>query len=225
MGIEKNLLYSLPRSVRNISERIRTKDPEVTAISQNFGREYFDGDRMYGYGGYTYDGRWLPVAKTLVQEYSLGPSMKVLDVGCAKGFLVKDLIITCPGLEVYGLDISKYALMNAEPEIIDRLQMGNATNLPFPDKFFDLVVSINTLHNLDRDQVGKALTEIQRVTKKNSYVVVDSYRNNSEKEVFESWVLTAKFHDFPENWIKLFAEVGYTGDYYWTIINKNGENE
>jgi len=151
--------------------------------------------------------------------------MKVLDIGCAKGFLVKDLMITCPGLEAFGLDISKYALMHAEPEVIGRLHLGSATSLPFPDKTFDLVVSINTLHNLDRDGVSKALSEIQRVTNKHSFVVVDSYRNNLEKDIFERWVLTAKFHDFPENWLKLFAEVGYTGDYSWTIINKSGENE
>lgn len=225
MGFEKRLLHTLPASKRNLNNRILSKTSQVISVSQNFGYEYFDGDRRYGYGGYYYDGRWLSVAKTLIQEYSLIPSMKVLDVGCAKGFLVKDLIATLPGLEVFGIDISKYALMNAEPEVVGRLHLGNAKSLPFPTDSFDLVVSINTLHNLVREEAKTALSEIQRVAKHNSYVVVDSYRNESEKAIFEQWVLTAKFHGFPDEWLELFNEVGYTGDYSWTIINKSGDNE
>jgi ubiquinone/menaquinone biosynthesis C-methylase UbiE len=151
--------------------------------------------------------------------------MKVLDIGCAKGFLVKDLMIACPGLEVYGLDISEYALLNAEPEVIGRLHLGSAVSLPFPDSSFDLVISINTLHNLERGKILTAISEIERVKKNNSYVVVDSYRNSLEKEIFQQWVLTAKFHDYPQGWIELFKEAGYTGDYHWTIIEQTGENE
>jgi ubiquinone/menaquinone biosynthesis C-methylase UbiE len=225
MGTEKNLLKTLPIAVRDLEQRKNSKNSEIVRISRKFGFEYFDGDRKYGYGGYSYDGRWLSVATALIHEYSLKPGMRVLDVGCAKGFLVKDLILACPGLEVFGIDISSYALLNAEPDVVGRLHLGNATNLPFPDNTFDLVVSINTLHNLERDGVCKALREIERVKKQNSYVVVDSYRNPEQREIFNQWVLTAKFHDYPQGWIELFKEVHYNGDYHWTIFNKNGENE
>ena len=225
MGTEKNLLKTLPIAVRNLEQRKNSKNSEIVRVSRRFDFEYFDGDRKYGYGGYSYDGRWLSVATALVNEYSLKPGMRVLDVGCAKGFLVKDLMLAVPGLEVFGLDISYYALLNDEPDLVGRLHLGNATKLPFPDNSFDLVLSINTLHNLERNQVCKALREIERVKKQHSYVVVDSYRSHEEREIFNQWVLTAKFHDYPHGWIELFEEVGYNGDYHWTIFNKNGENE
>ena len=162
---EVNLLRALPRSKRNIAQRGAAKSPEVIAESRRFGQMYFDGPRDYGYGGYRYDGRWLPVARDMVEHFGLKPGMRVLDVGCAKGFLVRDLMTACPGLEVFGLDISHYAMMNCR-----------------------------------------------------AFVQVDSYRTPEEKELFESWVLTAFFHDYPDKWIELFNEAGYTGDHYWTIV-------
>jgi len=220
LGKEINLLESLPRVLRDLQSRESKRTSDSVEISREFGQEYFDGTREYGYGGYYYDGRWLSVAERIVEEYSLKAGMKVLDIGCAKGFLVKDLMKICPGIEVYGIDISSYALMCAEQEIVGRLHLGNATNLPFPNGSFDLVLSINTLHNLQRDKVILALREIQRVSKGNSYIVVDSYQNQREKDLFERWVLTAKFHDFPNGWLELFKEAGYVGDYYWTIIRE-----
>ena len=145
--------------------------------------------------------------------------MRVLDIGCAKGFLIKDLIRQCPGLEVFGLDISEYALLNCEPEVLGRLHLGSADKLPFPSKSFDLVLSINTLHNLKNERVIKALKEIERVSKNNSFIQVDSYFTQAQKEKFESWVLTAEFHDFPEGWLNLFQKAGYTGDYFWTVVD------
>jgi len=219
-GSEKNLLNSLPKVIRNVKDREAKRSQDIVAVSRQFGKEYFDGPREFGYGGYYYDGRWLPVAKAICDEYSLTAGMKILDIGCAKGFLVKDLMAICPGLDVFGLDISKYALMNAETEAVGRLHLGNASRLPFPKNSFDLVVSINTIHNLERNMVVKALQEIQRVSRKHSYVVVDSYRNQEEKDLFMKWVLTAKFHDFPNGWIDLFRESGYRGDYAWTILTE-----
>ncbi len=217
MGIEKNLLRSLPHTTRDLQERLNEKSSEVIAVSRNFGFEYFDGDRKYGYGGYYYDGRWRSVAREIISEYKLAKGMRVLDVGCAKGFLVKDLLTECPGLEVFGLDISAYALLQCEKEVVGRLHKGDACNLPFPSKSFDLVLSINTIHNLDSRGVHLALKEIERVKISDSYVVVDSYRNEIEKQVFESWQLTALYHDYPEQWIKKFQAAGFSGDFYWTI--------
>ena len=144
--------------------------------------------------------------------------MKVLDVGCGKGFLVKDLMLECPGLEAFGLDVSLYAIMNAPEETIGRLHLGTAEKLTFPDKAFDCVLSLNTIHNFPRARAVKAMAEIERVSRGVSFVVVDSYRTPEQKAIFESWVLTAEFHDFPDGWIKVFAEAGYSGDWNWTII-------
>lgn len=214
---EVNLLASLPKTKRNIQKRSEAKDPKVIEESRQYGQMYFDGPRDYGYGGYRYDGRWVPVAKDIVKYYNLKPGDKVLDVGAAKGFLVKDLL-SC-GIDAYGLDVSKYALRNSEAEVVGRLHLGSADSLPFPDNSFDCVISLNTIHNFTRADAVIAMQEIQRVSKGKSFVQVDSYYTPEQKEIFESWVLTAKFYDYPEGWIELFKEAGYTGDYYWTIID------
>lgn len=216
--VEVNLLRSLPQTKRNIQKRAEGKDPEVVRISKQFGEMYFDGPREYGYGGYKYDGRWVPVAKDIIEHFELKPGDKVLDIGCAKGFLVKDLMQVCPGLQVYGLDVSRYAILHCEPEVIGRLHLGSADSLPFPDKSFDCVLAINTLHNFKREDLVIALREIERVSKGKSFVQVDSYHTPQQKEVFESWVLTAEYHDYPDEWLKVFCEAGYTGEYYWTIV-------
>lgn len=215
---ELALLRALPRTKRNIQKRKDAKDPAVIAISKQYGEMYFDGPRDYGYGGYRYDGRWVPVARDIVAHFGLKPGMRVLDIGCAKGFLVKDLMAVCPGLDVFGLDVSLYALMHCEPEVVGRLHLGTAERLPFPDNSFDCVLSLNTVHNFPRPRAIKVMQEIQRLSGGRAFVQVDSYHTTEQKEIFESWVLTAEFHDYPDGWKKLFEEAGYTGDYFWTII-------
>lgn len=215
---EFNLLAKLPRGKRNVAAREEAKTDEIVRISREYGELYFDGPRAYGYGGYRYDGRWIPVAEDIVRHFNLKPGDRVLDVGCAKGFLVKDLLKVCPGLEAFGLDISEYALKHCETEIIGRLHLGCATHLPFPDGSFAAVISLNTIHNLVRADCILALKEIERLAPGRSFVQVDLYRTPQQRTVFMDWVLTAKHHDYPEGWISLFKEAGFTGDYYWTLI-------
>lgn len=216
---EIDLLKSLPKTLRNIQKRLESKDPAIVAIAKQFGEMYWDGPREYGYGGYRYDGRWRSVARQMIDHFSLKPGMKVLDVGCGKGFLVKDLMSECPGLEVFGLDISLYALMNCEQEVVGRLHLGSAEKMPFADSSFDCVISLNTIHNFQRSRAVTAMKEIQRLSGGCAFVQVDSYFSSEQKDIFESWVLTAEFHDYPSGWKSLFDEAGYTGDYYWTIID------
>jgi SAM-dependent methyltransferase len=213
---EINLLKSYPRSKRNIAARHAAQDNQ-REIAMRFGKEYFDGDRSQGYGGYYYDGRWIPVARDLVDYWNLKPGDEVLDIGCAKGFLVKDLMLVCPGLKVFGLDISVYANTYCEPEVKDRLLIGNAESLPFPSDYFHAVVAINTIHNLEKERCLRAIREIQRVSSGRAYIQVDSYQNPEEKEAFLKWVLTAKTYYDPDGWKALFSEAGYSGDYFWTI--------
>lgn len=217
---EVDLLRALPNIKRNIQKRSSGKDPSVIAIAKQFGEMYFDGPREYGYGGYRYDGRWLPVARDIVNHFGLKPGMRVLDVGCAKGFLVKDLMAICPGLEAFGVDVSEYALKHCEPEVTGRLHLGTAESLLFPDKSFDAVLSINTIHNLERDGCVRALREITRVCRRstNCFVQVDAYRTEEEKLLFESWCLTAVTYLTTDEWCRLFSEAGFDGDYYWTIL-------
>lgn len=215
-----DLLRSLPRSKQNVTARSSAKSPEVVAASRAFGEMYFDGPREYGYGGYRYDGRWIPVARDMIAHFGLAAGMKVLDVGCAKGFLVADLVRVCPGLEVYGLDISDYALRSAEASVVGRLVRGTCEELPFADGSFDVVISLNTLHNQERAGVVKSLREIVRVARNHqkAFVQVDSYLSDDQRRLFLDWVLTANFHDYPEGWLEVFEEAGYRGDWNWTIL-------
>ncbi len=220
--VEVNLLVRYPRAKRNVKARLGNK-AENRAIAMKFDKEYFDGTREQGYGGYSYDGRWVPIAEDILRHFNLKPGDRVLDVGCGKGFLVKDLMKVCPGLEVFGLDISEYAVMNCEPEVIGRVHLGNATHLPFPDNSFQAVLSINTAHNLDRAGCVQALQEMERLAPGKGYVQVDAYRNPAEKQIFLDWVLTARTYGTPQFWVDLLREAGYTGDYYWTILETDPE--
>ncbi len=215
---EIELLRSLPKGKRNVKARGNAKTDKHIRISREYGEMYWDGPREYGYGGYRYDGRWRPVARDIIAHFGLKPGMRVLDVGCGKGFLVKDLMLECPGLEAFGLDISHYALMHCEKEVIGRLHLGSAESLPFPDGSFDCVLSLNTIHNFPRSRALVAMKEIQRLSGGCAFVQVDSYHTPEQKSIFESWVLTAEYHDYPPAWLKLFGEAGYTGDYYWTVV-------
>ena len=217
---EVNLLARYPRAKRNVKARLGNKE-ENRAIAMQFGKEYFDGTREQGYGGYSYDGRWVPIAEDIVKHFGLKSGDRVLDVGCGKGFLVKDLMMVCAGLEVFGIDISEYAVMNCEPTVTGRVHHGNATHLPFPDNSFQAVISINTVHNLDRAHCILAIQEMGRVASGRGYIQVDSYRNKAEEQMFLDWVLTARTYGTPEFWVDLLHEAGYVGDYYWTIVEDN----
>jgi len=214
---EVNLLRSLPKAKRSITARASSKTDEHIRISRQYGQEYFDGSREYGYGGYSYDGRWVPVAADIVEHFGLKAGERVLDVGCAKGFLVKDLVDQ--GIQAFGVDVSEYALLNCLPDVVGRLHLGNATNLIFPDGSFGAVLAINSIHNLPREGCLMALKEIERLAPGRGFVQVDSYRTLQEKRVFEDWVLTAMFHGFPGEWLELFDEAGYRGDWNWTFID------
>jgi len=214
---EVNLLARYPRSKRNVKARLGNKE-ENRAIAMQFGKEYFDGTREQGYGGYRYDGRWVPIAEDIVKHFGLKSGDRVLDVGCGKGFLVKDLMAVCPGLDVFGIDVSEYAVMNCEPEVIGRIHVGNATSLPFAEDSFQAVLSINTVHNLDYANCVRAVREMERVAPGHGYIQVDAYRNKEEERMFLDWVLTARTHGTPEFWVDTLREAGYAGDYYWTIL-------
>ena len=211
---ELNLLDRYPRAKRPIAERAAAV-PLQREVAKRFGREYFDGDRTQGYGGYRYDGRWVPIAERLRDHYGLKAGDRVLDIGCAKGFLLFDLEQVVPGIQTYGLDISHYALTHAMPDL--RLLRATADALPFADRSFHLVISINTIHNLDLERCKQAIREVERVSAAHKYIQVDSWLTEQQHQDFERWQLTAVTYFAPDGWRRLFQECGYTGDYYWTL--------
>jgi SAM-dependent methyltransferase len=187
--------------------------PKAAELAKKWDFDYWDGDRRICYGGYRYmEGRWEPVARAMVEHYGIKPGDRILDVGCGKGFLLHDFTKVVPGVVVEGIDISEYAIANAKPEIKEHLTVGNATSLPFPDKSFDLVFSLTTLHNLHNYDLDKALREIERVGK-NRYICVESYRNETEKANLLYWQVTCESFCTPEEWDWWFRLTGYTGDH------------
>jgi len=215
---EVDLLARLPKTNRPFEKRAAAQTAENIAVARQYGEAYFDGPREVGYGGYRYDGRWIPVAEDIVRHFNLKSGDRVLDVGCAKGFLVTDLMKVCPGIRAFGLDISEYALVHCDPDVTGRVIRGSADRLPFPGNSFSAVISLNTIHNFDRPDAIRAIREVQRLAPGRGFIQVDSYRTPEQREVFLSWVLTARFHDYPAGWLTVFREAGYTGDWYWTII-------
>ncbi len=192
---------------------IQNDKAECAVIAKKFDKDYWDGNRKYGYGGYRYDGRWRAVAEEMANHYRLQPGQKVLDVGCGKGFLLYEFTQVVPGIEVAGIDISQYAVNQAKEEVKPYLRCGLAQDLLYEENSFDLVYSLNTLHNLYVYDLKKAIRHIERVSRGNAYIVVESYRNEREKANLLYWQLTCECFYTPAEWEWLYKEWGYTGDY------------
>ena len=202
---------------RDYLSRVNDKEyPKSKAanLAKKYDFEYWDGDRRINYGGYKYiKNRWLPVAEKIKSFYKLGQKPKILDVGCGKGFLLYEFLQIIPEAAIFGLDISRYAIDNAKSEIKNKLILGNSNKLPWPDNYFDLVISINTLHNLYSYDLFNSLKEIERVGKNNKYICVESYRNEEEKANLLYWQVTCEAFNTPKEWHWWFQETCYTGDY------------
>lgn len=215
---EINLLDLYPRSKRPIEERASVITEAQRKIARQFGKEFFDGDRLYGYGGYNYHPRfWQATVKRFRDYYNLAEDGSILDVGCGKGFMLYDFQQLMPKLTLAGIDISEYAIAHAMEDVKPFIQVGNAKSLPYPDNSFDLVLSINSVHNLPLEECKQSLAEIQRVTRNHAFITVDAWHNEAEKERMLKWNITAQTYMHVDDWIELFQEVGYQGDYYWFI--------
>ncbi len=213
-----DLMYKYPKATNRLSERNNPSESDKL-IAKKFGQEFFDGDRKYGYGGFSYNPKyWTETVKLFIERYNLNESSSILDVGCGKGFMLVDFLKAIPSLKVSGIDISNYAIENSHELVRNQLKVANCLNLPFADKSFDLVISINTIHNLDVQGCIKSIQEIERVKKKYSYIVVDGWNTLQEEQELKSWVLTAVTLLQTSEWENLFRKAGYTGDYsFWKV--------
>ncbi len=216
MGQELDFIGKLHRRTeRDYVGRVVEHDKaDCAEIAKQYGQDYWDGPRQYGYGGYSYDGRWRVVAEDLAAHYGLQPGMRVLDVGCGKAHLLYEFTQAVPGIEVAGIDISEYGIENAKEEVRPFLEVADARELPFEDNSFDFVFSLATLHNLKISGLYAAVREIQRVNRGDAaYVMVESYRNEREKVNLLYWQLTCESFYSPEEWAWIYEQNGYTGDY------------
>jgi|TARA_B100001971_G_C18249244_1_gene576833 SAM-dependent methyltransferase len=214
MGKLLNIINPLHKKTeRDYMGRMTDNKVECMGVARKFGKDFFDGDRRYGYGGYRYDGRYEIVAKKLIEQYNLPEDAKILDIGCSKGFLLYEFKKLLPNCKIKGFDISSYAIENAKEEIKSSLFVHKAQEpTGFDDKEFDLVFSITTLHNLGMKELKTALKEMERIGK-NKYLVVEGYRNEKELFNLQCWALTCEAFFSLDEWIWLFNEFGYAGDY------------
>lgn len=221
---EINLLDRYPRSQRPIEERSRLVTEEHRRVARQFGPEFFDGDRLYGYGGYTYHPRfWTETVKRFRDYYQLPEDAAVLDVGCAKGFMMHDFKRLMPRMTIAGIDVSSYACAHALEDMKPFIRVGNAKALPYPDRSFDLVIAINAVHNLPPVECEQSLREVQRVSRAHAFITVDAWRTEDEHRRMLAWNLTALTSMHVDAWTALFARVGYTGDYYWFMAESATE--
>lgn len=215
---EINLMDRYPKSSRPIEARGRDLTEEHRAAARRFGKSYFDGDRLTGYGGYHYHPRfWTETVWRFRDHYGLAPDARILDVGCAKGFMMRDFKALMPDADVRGIDVSQYAIDNADEIARPFIQRASAEVLPFPDRSFDLVIAINSIHNLPSDACLRSLQEIQRVSRGNAFLTVDAWRNDAERDALMKWNLTGFTFFHVDRWKEIFREVGYTGDYWWFL--------
>ena len=218
MGKKIDLLREYPKSKRNVNDRGSKKTEKDREIARKFDKNFFDGDRRHGYGGYSYHPKfWSGVVETFKNYWNLNSESTVLDVGCGKGFMLYDLKKNIKSNFLKGIDISEYAINNSLEEAKHSLSVADAKKIPFPDNSFDVVISINTIHNLEKSDCAIALNEISRVSKKYSFITVDAYRNEEEKKRMFDWNLTAKTIMSEDEWEIFFKENNYDGDYYWFI--------
>lgn len=218
-GREVNLFDMYPKIQRDVDERWRSVRVADRLAARRFGRQFFDGGRNQGYGGYTYLSKYTePVVKRMKKFYSLSSKSRVLDVGSGKGFLLYELRKQIPGITVAGIEISEYGVQNTMEDVKPYVVVGNAKKLPYADKTFDLVLAVNTIHNLPLEECFESLKEIERVSRKDKYIVLDAWKTEEERQRMSKWVLTGVSYYSTDDWKELFKLAGYTGDFYWFIV-------
>ena len=206
--------YPQPAEPRYVGPHVRTIRNRIKASYR--GRDYYDGDRNSGYGGFKYDGRWVPIAKNMYQEYGLNGSSAVLQVGCEKGFLLHDFHQLFPQMKVRGTEISNYPIENAMLSVKPYITKAPFTELPFADGEFDLVIAIGVVYTLTLRDAISCLQEIQRVGKGKGFVTLGAYRNEEESRLFRYWTVLGCTVLHVDDWVEVLKETGYTGDYHFT---------
>jgi cyclopropane fatty-acyl-phospholipid synthase-like methyltransferase len=201
------------KTKRNYLKRMINNKVKCMKISKKYEFHYWDGKRMYGYGGYKYDGRWTNIAKKIIKKYRLTSSSKVLDIGCGKGHLVFELSKILNSSKIYGIDISQHALKNSPKSIRKNLKKVDVRKgIKYKKKYFDLVICTNLIHNLEINDLKFFLVEVMKQSKK-TFISTESYRNEKELFNLQCWALTCESFFSEKEWKWVFKEFGYNRDY------------
>jgi ubiquinone/menaquinone biosynthesis C-methylase UbiE len=190
---------------------------KVSTNYNKFGYDYFDNKKLgLGYGGYVYDGRFKHSAKKIINHYKLKKNSKILEIGCAKGFIIKEFFDL--GMKVYGLDFSKYAINESLSEIKDRLIYWDITRgTTFPNNYFDFIYCKETIPHINIKKIPKMIEEIHRIVKKKTNIFIEIQTSSNKKGLskIKLWDPTHKTLLLKKEWIKLFKNNDYEGDFYF----------
>lgn len=207
-----------PKSNRKNISFLRVKvSNKLRKKLQKFPKEYFDGKREHGYGGYYYNPKFFKkIVMSMIKHYKLNKKSKILDIGCAKGFMMYEFKKALPNCEIKGIDISKYCKKKAITKMKKYIKIGTCEKLPYPSKYFDFVTSISTIHNVTKTGIKKSLKEIVRVSKKNAFIRVKAHKNVHHKKKIDQWNIVAKSNLSEKDWLRLFKETNYKGDFQFS---------
>ena len=215
IGKLKNFVSFRHKKVkRNYLERVNSEKIKCMKISKKYSFDYWDGNRKFGYGGYKYiPGYHQHIAKKIISNYSLTNDSRILDIGCGKGFLLHEIKKILKNIKIYGTDISPYARKNSITKIKKNIKIHDARKkFNYSDNFFDLVISINMLHNFRLSNIHNFLLQIEKIGK-NKFICLESFRNEKEQFNLQCWALTAETLIDVESWKWIFEKSRYTGDY------------
>lgn len=205
----------------NRSKKLLKRKINNKIIAFDNPKEFYDGHRDFGYGGFKYDGRWIPLIEKIIHRYNLKKNCKVLDLGCKKGFFLKSFKEVYPTAEVYGIEDHSYPLTFIDKNLRKNVILSSYESIPFKNNFFDFIIGFSSIYRYNLGGVLNILREIER-TSKNSYVTLASFSNKKEKELFEKWTLTGTTILSKSDWKKVFKYCEYTGDYFFTTIKSLG---
>ncbi|NDD59280.1 MAG: class I SAM-dependent methyltransferase [Chlamydiae bacterium] len=149
----------------------------------------------------------------MIRWYGLDQNSSVLQIGSDKGFLLEAFRDQLPYMNVYGVEISDYAISCTSPEIREKIVKAPFTHIPFDDKKFDLVIAIGPVYSLSLADAIQCLKEIKRVGKQNSFITLGAYENQSDKNLFNNWTLLGTTILSKKEWVYVLNHVGYEGDY------------
>ncbi len=200
---------------KDLVNRVVKRKLKNKYIAWKLSKEYYDGDRNNGYGGFKYDGRWLKLLPRFIKKYKLNNNSKILDLGCKKGFIMKDFKILLPKAKIYGIEDHLYPIKKAEKEVKSKIIFSKYYNIPFKKNYFDLVIGFSSIYKYNFEDVVKTINEINRVSK-NSFLTVASYTNKKDRELFDKWTLLGTTVLQKKEWQELFKILNYRGDYYFT---------
>lgn len=216
--MEIDFFSSSPKRSANKKKNLLKRKKQITAEYLKYGKDYFDNPNLgIGYGSYKYDGRYANVVKNLIEYYHLKPGMRVLEIGCAKGYILIEFHKL--GISVVGCDISKYALQNSHPNISKNLILHDLrTNLPFADNIFDLVFGKEVLLHVKEEFLPNVIKECMRVSKTNVFFEIQVARNAKEINYMEQWDPTYNNPKKPDWWLNLFKKLNYNGDWHFKFL-------